>query len=100
MPGVTEKNHVIRQDSRSTGRNLNPGPPEYEAGVLTTRPRRSMPVKQDWRSEEQINSMPTQHRQLPRLDSYVNHGPVNTSTRFLLERDISRSRVSGQGGCG
>jgi hypothetical protein len=24
------------QDSRSPGRDLNPGPPEYEAGVLTT----------------------------------------------------------------
>jgi hypothetical protein len=26
------------QDGRSPGRDLNPGPPEYE-GVLTTRPR-------------------------------------------------------------
>jgi hypothetical protein len=51
-----------------------------------------MPVKQDWRSEEQINSMPTQH-QLPRLDSYVNHGPVNTSTRFLLERETFQGHV-------
>jgi hypothetical protein len=30
------------QDSRSPSRDLNPGPPEYEAGVLTTRPRRSV----------------------------------------------------------
>jgi NADPH-dependent 7-cyano-7-deazaguanine reductase QueF len=29
------------QDSRSPGRDFNPGPPEYETGVLTTRPRRS-----------------------------------------------------------
>jgi hypothetical protein len=28
--------------SRSAGRNLNPGPPEHEAGVLTIRPRRSV----------------------------------------------------------
>jgi hypothetical protein len=27
----------LSQDSRSPGRDLNPGPPEYEAGVLTTR---------------------------------------------------------------
>jgi hypothetical protein len=32
----TTKNHG--QDSRSPGRDLNPGPLEYEAGVLTTRP--------------------------------------------------------------
>jgi hypothetical protein len=30
------KNHS--QDSRSPGRDLNPGPSEYKAGVLTTRP--------------------------------------------------------------
>jgi hypothetical protein len=38
----TEENHEKPQGSRSLGRNLNPGPPEYEAGVLTTRPRRSV----------------------------------------------------------
>jgi hypothetical protein len=25
---------------------LSPGPPEYEAGMLTTRPKRSMPITQ------------------------------------------------------
>jgi hypothetical protein len=30
------------QDSRPSGRDLNPGPPEYEAGKLTIRPRRSV----------------------------------------------------------
>jgi hypothetical protein len=29
----------LSQDSWSQGRDLNPGPPKYEAGVLTTRPR-------------------------------------------------------------
>jgi hypothetical protein len=33
---------TLSQDSRSPGRDLNPGPPEYEAGVLTTRQRRSV----------------------------------------------------------
>jgi hypothetical protein len=28
----------LSQDSRSPGRYFNPGPPEYEAGLLTTRP--------------------------------------------------------------
>jgi hypothetical protein len=36
----TTKN--FSQDSRSPGRDLNPEPPECEAGVLTTRPRRSV----------------------------------------------------------
>jgi hypothetical protein len=30
----TEKSHAQPQDSRSSGRDLNPRPPEYEAGVL------------------------------------------------------------------
>jgi hypothetical protein len=43
LPGGTEENHEkISQDIRSPGSDLNPGPPEYEAGVLTTRPRRSV----------------------------------------------------------
>jgi hypothetical protein len=32
----TTKN--LSQDSRSPGRGFHPGPPEYEVGVLTTRP--------------------------------------------------------------
>jgi hypothetical protein len=40
-PGGTEDNHENRSEvSRSSDRDLNPGPPESEAGVLTTRPRR------------------------------------------------------------
>jgi hypothetical protein len=30
---------IFSKDSRSPGRDFNPRPPEYEAGVLTTRPR-------------------------------------------------------------
>jgi hypothetical protein len=36
------------QDSRSSGRNLNPVPPEYEARVLTTRPRCSVQECNKW----------------------------------------------------
>jgi hypothetical protein len=32
----------LSQYSRSLGRHLNPGPPEYEAGVLTAGPQRSV----------------------------------------------------------
>jgi hypothetical protein len=35
-PGGTEENHGHRD------RKSNPAPPEYEVGVLTTRPRRSV----------------------------------------------------------
>jgi hypothetical protein len=45
-PGVCLENlrktmKNLSQDSRSPGQDLDPGPPKYEAGVLTTRPRRS-----------------------------------------------------------
>jgi hypothetical protein len=35
----TDEYHETPQDSRPPGRDLNPGPPEYEAGVLTTLPK-------------------------------------------------------------
>jgi hypothetical protein len=38
--GGPEENHEkLSQDTMSADRDLNPGPPEYEAGALTTRPR-------------------------------------------------------------
>jgi hypothetical protein len=37
MPGKPSVRITGRQD-----RDLNPGPPEYEAGMLTTRPRSSV----------------------------------------------------------
>jgi hypothetical protein len=40
LEGLRKTTKNLSQDSRSPGRDLNPGPPEYEAGVLTTRPRR------------------------------------------------------------
>jgi hypothetical protein len=42
MSGGTEENHEKPQYSRSAGRDFNTKPPEYEAGVLTNRPRRSV----------------------------------------------------------
>jgi hypothetical protein len=42
LPGRTgENNEQLSQDSLSPGRDLNPGPPQYDAGVLTSRPRRT-----------------------------------------------------------
>jgi hypothetical protein len=41
LESVRKTTETLSQDRRSLGQYLNPGPPEYEAGVLTTRPRRS-----------------------------------------------------------
>jgi hypothetical protein len=38
---------TLRHDSRSPGRNLNPVPTDYETGVPTTGPRRSMSIYLD-----------------------------------------------------
>jgi hypothetical protein len=43
FPVGAEENHGnLSRDSRSPGRDLNPGASEYEAGVLTTQLRRSV----------------------------------------------------------
>jgi hypothetical protein len=39
---ITTKN--LSQDSRSLGRDLNLGPPEYETGLLSTTPQRSVNI--------------------------------------------------------
>jgi hypothetical protein len=42
LAGGSDKNHENRwSEYRSPDRDLNPGPPEYEAGALTTLPRHS-----------------------------------------------------------
>jgi hypothetical protein len=40
--GETEENHEKPQSSLFPGRDLNPGPPEYEEGEPTTQLRRSV----------------------------------------------------------
>jgi hypothetical protein len=40
--GTEETVENLSQDCRSPGRDLNQEPPEYEAGVLSTRPRCSV----------------------------------------------------------
>jgi hypothetical protein len=44
LKGLRKITIDLSQDNRSLGRDLKPGPPEHEAGVLTTRSRRSVPV--------------------------------------------------------
>jgi hypothetical protein len=38
-PGGTEETSKKRQYSRFMGQDFNPGPPKYEAEVLTTQPQ-------------------------------------------------------------
>jgi hypothetical protein len=38
LPCGTEENHKIPQDTWSPDQDLNPGPVNYETGVLTTQP--------------------------------------------------------------
>jgi hypothetical protein len=40
--GLKKITKSLTQDIRSPGQDLNPGPAEYEARVLATRPRRSV----------------------------------------------------------
>jgi hypothetical protein len=42
LEGLRKTTKNLSQDSRSPGRDLNPGPPEYKAGVLTTRAQHSI----------------------------------------------------------
>jgi hypothetical protein len=42
LEGLRNTTKILSQDNRSPGRDLSPGNPEYEAGVLTIRPRRSV----------------------------------------------------------
>jgi hypothetical protein len=44
LEGLRKTTKNIGQDSRSPGPDLNSGPPEYEAGVLATRPRSSVTI--------------------------------------------------------
>jgi hypothetical protein len=42
LEGLRKITKLLSQDSRSLGRDLNHGLPEYEVGVLTARSRRSV----------------------------------------------------------
>jgi len=42
LEGLRKSTKTPSQDSRFPDRNFNPGATEYEAGVLTTRPGRSV----------------------------------------------------------
>jgi hypothetical protein len=62
-PEGTEKTKENRA-SLSPGRDLNPGLPEYTAGVLTTRPRRSVTLLKDFFCQGTIPTWGTKHSAL------------------------------------
>jgi hypothetical protein len=41
LKGLRKITNLLSQNNRFPDRNLNPGPSEHQAGVLTTQPRRS-----------------------------------------------------------
>jgi hypothetical protein len=43
LEGLKESSKNLSHDNRSPVRDLNPGTPGYQAGVLTSRPRYSVP---------------------------------------------------------
>jgi hypothetical protein len=47
LQGLRKTTRNLNQDSRSPQRDLNPGPLEYEAGVLISRPRSSVYIHFD-----------------------------------------------------
>jgi hypothetical protein len=57
LPGGTEENYekTHSQDSWSTARDLKPGPPEYEAGVIITLdPWKLMPLNASFQMTREI----------------------------------------------
>jgi hypothetical protein len=52
---VSETTKNLNQHSLSLGRVLNPEPPEYEAEVLTARPRRSVKLLQHGECSKMAN---------------------------------------------
>jgi hypothetical protein len=47
LEGLRKTTNHLSQDNLFPGQDLKPRPPDYEAGVLTTRPRRSvLPTKE------------------------------------------------------
>jgi hypothetical protein len=58
--GVRKTTKALSQDSRYSDQDMNPGPPEYEAGVLTTRARSSVCSSEDsLRSSELLSGKST-----------------------------------------
>jgi hypothetical protein len=46
----------MSQDSQSSGQDLKAGPPEYDAGVLTTQPRHLVPILIHFTIQHHIHS--------------------------------------------
>jgi hypothetical protein len=49
---IEEYHENLSHDSRIPGKDMNQGSSEYETGVLTTGPRRSVTQPKQWKSED------------------------------------------------
>jgi hypothetical protein len=88
VPGGTEENHEkLSQVRRFPGRDLNPVPPEYEAGVLTTQPRRSVT-----RNIKHISAWFTRYHTLISDDQVILVSNV-TITEFTLRDCVSARQI-------
>jgi hypothetical protein len=76
LEGLRKTTKYLRQGSRSPGRDLNLGSPEYEAGVLTIRP---------WRSYASYNTQGTTHSRSFGLFCIVAIVPLETADRTSTE---------------
>jgi hypothetical protein len=54
MDGLRKATKTLSQDSRSPDRDFNPGLPEYDAGVLTTRPWHPVCIEWEMTAELRI----------------------------------------------
>jgi hypothetical protein len=94
-PGRTEKRHEnLSQDSRSPGRGLNPGPPKYEARVLTTQPWRLLhcvtwQTSPYWVIQHPTRQPSSPHWLLSECTTWLQQHTVATLSVELLVQDHS-----------
>jgi hypothetical protein len=82
LEGLRKTAKNLSQDSQSSSWYLNPGPPEYKAGVLTIRSRRSVRG-----GGGNYNYM--RHKNLPSNNGYVYFGYEESKTKgFLLDQSF------------
>jgi hypothetical protein len=70
LEGLRKTTNTPSQDGQAPGQNLSPVPPEYETGVLTTRPRRSVLAHTDhFKTYHKFTSLPIHHSSI--MPSYA-----------------------------
>jgi hypothetical protein len=86
MDGLRKITDNLSQDSRSSCLHLNAGLPEYEAWVLTSRPRRSVPL---WTLTSQLSHKKLMRNIISQIlssvhNSVINHGWLTGENSYIL----------------